>query len=105
MRVAIAPVGFAALVFFWCQNAGAVATTGTVIKEAAAAGSPPSVSRPLFSFGATMRAQSPRLEQRSRTAAGSLVTQTRYHRFYWHGYRKCYRQLVIGPRVCRHYWL
>jgi hypothetical protein len=30
MRVAIASVGFAALVFFWCQNAGAVATTGTV---------------------------------------------------------------------------
>jgi hypothetical protein len=47
-------------------NAGAVATTGTVIKEAATAGSPPSVSRPLFSFGAAMRVQSPRLEQRSR---------------------------------------
>jgi hypothetical protein len=37
--------------------------------------------------------------------AGSIATQTRYHRFYWHGYRKCYRQLVIGPYVCRHYWL
>jgi hypothetical protein len=34
--------------------------------------------------------------------AGSLVTQTR---FYVRGYRKCYRQLVIGPYVCRRYWL
>jgi hypothetical protein len=66
MRVAIAAVGFATLFFLWCHNAGAVATTGTVIKEAATAGSPPSVSRPLFSFGAAMRVQSPRLEQRSR---------------------------------------
>jgi hypothetical protein len=74
MRVAIAAVGCAALAYvFCCQNAGAVATTGTAIKEAA--------------------------------AAGSLATQTRYHRFYWHGYRKCYRQLVVGPYVCRRYWL
>ena len=35
-------------------------------------------------------------------AIGSLATQTRY---YWRGYRKCYRQLVIGPYVCRRYWL
>jgi len=74
MRVAIAAVGFAALAYVcYCQNAGAVATTGTAVKEAA--------------------------------GAGSLATQTRYHRFYWHGYRKCYRQLVIGPYVCRRYWL
>jgi hypothetical protein len=54
MRVAIAAVGCAALAYvFCCQNAGAAATTGTAIKEAA--------------------------------AAGSLATQTRYHRFYWHG--------------------
>jgi hypothetical protein len=32
----------------------------------------------------------------------SLVTQTR---FYGRGYRKCYRQLVVGPYVCRRYWL
>jgi hypothetical protein len=48
MRIAIASAGFAALIFFWCQNAAAVATTGTVIKEAAMAGSPPPVLRPLF---------------------------------------------------------
>ena len=42
MRVAIAAVGCAALAYvFCCQNAGAVATTGTAIKEAAAAGSFP----------------------------------------------------------------
>ena len=36
MRVAIAAVGCAALAYvFCCQNAGAVATTGTAIKEAA----------------------------------------------------------------------
>ena len=34
--------------------------------------------------------------------ASSLVTQTR---FYGRGYRKCYRQLVVGPYVCRRYWL
>ena len=34
--------------------------------------------------------------------ASSLVTQTR---FYGRGYRKCYRQLVVGPSVCRRYWL
>ncbi len=33
---------------------------------------------------------------------GSLATQTR---LYWRGYRKCYRQLVVGPYVCRRYWL
>ena len=61
--VAIAAVGFAALAYvFCCQNAGAVVTSGTAIKEAA--------------------------------AVGSFATQTRY---YWRGYRKCYRQLVIGP--------
>ena len=74
MRVAITALSFAVLAcVFCCQNAGAVATSGTAIKEV--------------------------------EAAGSLATQTRYHRFYWHGYRKCYRQLVIGPYVCRHYWL
>jgi hypothetical protein len=30
------------------------------------------------------------------------VTQTR---FYGRGYRKCYRQLVVGPYVRRRYWL
>ena len=34
--------------------------------------------------------------------AGSPVMQTR---FYVRGYRKCYRQLVVGPYVCRRYWL
>ena len=34
--------------------------------------------------------------------ASSLVTQTR---LYGRGYRKCYRQLVVGPYVCRRYWL
>ena len=34
--------------------------------------------------------------------ASSPVTQTR---FYGRGYRKCYRQLVVGPYVCRRYWL
>jgi hypothetical protein len=34
--------------------------------------------------------------------SGSLATQTR---FYGRGYRKCYRQLVVGPYVCRRYWL
>ena len=71
MRVAIAPVGFAALAYvFCCQNAGAVAVSGTAIKQAADASSP--------------------------------VTQSR---FYGRGYRKCYRQLVVGPYVCRRYWL
>jgi hypothetical protein len=73
MRVAIAAVGFAALAYvFCCQNAGAVAVSGTALMKAAGAGSP--------------------------------VTQTR---FYVHvrGYRKCYRQLVVGPYVCRRYWL
>ena len=71
MRIAIAAVSFAALAFvFCCQNAGAVAVSGTAIKEAA--------------------------------GAGSSVTQTR---FYVRGYRKCYWQLVIGPYVCRRYWL
>lgn len=32
----------------------------------------------------------------------SLVTQTRFYR---RGYRKCFRQLVVGPYVCRRYWL
>jgi hypothetical protein len=32
----------------------------------------------------------------------SLVTSTRY---YHRGYRKCFRQLVVGPYVCRRYWL
>jgi hypothetical protein len=71
MRVAIAATAFAAFAYvFCCQGAGAVATSGTAIKEAA--------------------------------AVGSLAMQTRY---YWRGYRKCYRQLVIGPYVCRRYWL
>jgi hypothetical protein len=71
MRVAIAAVGFAALAYvFCCQDAGAVVTSGTAIKEAA--------------------------------AVGSLATHTR---LYWRGYRKCYRQLVVGPYVCRRYWL
>ncbi len=35
-------------------------------------------------------------------AVGSVATQTR---LYWRGYRKCYRQLVVGPYVCRRYWL
>jgi hypothetical protein len=71
MRVAIAAIGFAALAYVFCgQNAGAVVTKATAIKEA--------------------------------VAAASLTTQTRY---YWRGYRKCYRQLVIGPYVCRRYWL
>jgi hypothetical protein len=71
MRVVIAAAGFAALAFVSCgQNAGAVAVSGTAIKQA--------------------------------TGAGSLATQTRY---YWRGYRKCYRQLVVGPYVCRRYWL
>jgi hypothetical protein len=71
MRVATAAVGFAALAYvLCCQNAGAVAASGTAIKETA--------------------------------GASSLVTQTR---FYVRGYRKCYRQLVIGPYVCRRYWL
>lgn len=30
------------------------------------------------------------------------VTQTRFYR---RGYRKCFRQLVVGPYVCRRYWL
>jgi hypothetical protein len=38
---------------------------------------------------------------REAAGAGSPV-QTR---FYVRGYRKCYRQLVIGPYVCRRYWL
>jgi hypothetical protein len=72
MRVAIAAIVFAALAYVsCCQNAGAVITNGTAIKEAA--------------------------------AVGSLATRTRY--YYWRGYRKCYRQLVIGPYVCRRYWL
>jgi hypothetical protein len=36
--------------------------------------------------------------------AGSLVSQVRY--YHWHGrvcYSKCYRDFVIGPRVCRTY--
>jgi hypothetical protein len=71
MRVAIAAIGFAGLAcVFCCQNAGAVITSGTAIKEAA--------------------------------AVGSLATQTR---LYWRGYRKCYRHLVVGPYVCRRYWL
>jgi hypothetical protein len=71
MRVAIAAAGFAALAYvFCCQNAGAVAVSGSAIKEAAGDGSP--------------------------------VMQTR---FYVRGYRKCYRQLVVGPYVCRRYWL
>jgi hypothetical protein len=39
-----------------------------------------------------------------RQAAGAVspVTQAR---FYVRGYRKCYRQLVVGPYVCRRYWL
>ena len=40
-------------------------------------------------------------EIKEAAGAGSLVTQTRYVR----GYRKCDRQLVIGPYVCRRYWL
>ena len=40
MRVAITALRFAALAcVFCCQNAGAVATTGTAIKEVAAASS------------------------------------------------------------------
>jgi len=35
-------------------------------------------------------------------AVDSLATQTR---LYWRGYRKCYRQLVVGRYVCRRYWL
>jgi hypothetical protein len=71
MRVAIAATAFAAFAYvFCCQSAGAVATNGTAIKEAASV-------RP-------------------------LATQARY---YGRGYRKCYRQLVIGPYVCRRYWL
>jgi hypothetical protein len=34
--------------------------------------------------------------------AGLPVAQTR---FYVRGYRKCYRQLVVGSDVCRRYWL
>ena len=68
MRVAIAAIGFAALAYvFCCQNAGAVAVSGTASAD-----------------------------------ANSPATQTR---FYGRGYRKCYRQLVVGPYVCRRYWL
>ena len=46
MRVAIAAVGFAALAYvFCCQNAGAVAVSGTAIKQAADASSPVTQSR------------------------------------------------------------
>ncbi len=35
---------------------------------------------------------------------GSLLQQIRYHRWRGHAcYTKCYRDFVIGPRVCRTY--
>jgi hypothetical protein len=36
--------------------------------------------------------------------SGSLLQQIRYHRYRGHAcYTKCYRDFVIGPRVCRTY--
>jgi len=37
-------------------------------------------------------------------ASGSLLQQIRYYRYRGHAcYTKCYRDFVIGPRVCRTY--
>jgi hypothetical protein len=36
--------------------------------------------------------------------SGSLLQQIRYYRYRGHAcYTKCYRDFVIGPRVCRSY--
>jgi hypothetical protein len=37
--------------------------------------------------------------------AADLSAPVAQTRFYRRGYRKCFRQLVVGPYVCRRYWL
>jgi len=77
MRTTLVALSVAATVgLAWCQSAGAAPAGGSATMQAAAA-----------------------------ATAGSTAQQAQYYeRHTRRGVVKCYRELVIGPYVCRRFW-